>query len=473
MKMLLNGQWVDRDEKIDVIDPFDNSVVDTIPKATKQDVETALKAAVDGFEITKKMTVYDRAQILYKAAQIIADDLEEYAVIIAREGSKTIREARKEASRCVNTLIVSAEEAKRILGETIPFDSFPGGEKRRGYYYRFPIGVILAITPFNDPLNLVAHKLGPAIASGNSVILKPATVTPLSAIRLVEALLEAGLPPMAIQVVTGYGSEIGDPLVSDERVRMISFTGGVEAGKHIAKMAGIKKIGMELGSNSPVIVWKDADLELAVESCVSGAFWAAGQNCIGVQRLLIHSDIYDEFKAKFITLTKQYKIGDKLKEETDMGPMITETEARRVESWVNSAVEKGAVVLAGGKRSGALYEPTVLENVPPDATIHYEEVFGPTVNFYAIDDLDEAIKEANSLPYGLLAAIFTTNVDVAFKASYDLDCGGVMVNDSTDYRLDSMPFGGVKYSGLGREGLKFSLQEMTEPKVICFNLPNI
>ena len=308
MKMLLDGRWVDRDEKIDVLDPFDNSVIDTVPKGTKVDVEIALAAAAKGFEITKRMTVYDRAQILYKAAGIISDNLEDFATVIAREGSKTINEARKEASRCVNTLTCSAEEAKRILGETIPFDSFPGGEKRRGYYYRFPIGVVLAITPFNDPLNLVAHKLGPAIAAGNSVILKPATVTPLSAIKLVEALLEAGLPTTTIQVITGYGSEIGDPLVSDERVRMISFTGGVEAGKHIASIAGIKKIGMELGSDSPVIVWKDADLELAVESCVSGAFWAAGQNCIGVQRLLVHRDIYDEFKTKFVELTKQYKI---------------------------------------------------------------------------------------------------------------------------------------------------------------------
>jgi len=473
MKMLLDGRWVDRDEKIDVLDPFDNSVIDTVPRGTKADVEIALVAAAKGFEVTKRMTVYDRAQILYKAAGIISDNLEDYATVIAREGSKTINEARKEASRCVNTLTCSAEEAKRILGETIPFDSFPGGEKRRGYYYRFPIGVVLAITPFNDPLNLVAHKLGPAIAAGNSVILKPATVTPLSAIKLVEALLEAGLPPMAIQIITGYGSEIGDPLVSDERVRMISFTGGVEAGKHIASIAGIKKIGMELGSDSPVIVWKDADLELAVESCVSGAFWAAGQNCIGVQRLLVHRDIYDEFKTKFVKRTKLYKIGDKLKEETDMGPMITETEAKRVEKWVKEAVEKGAAVLTGGKREGALFEPTVLEKVPSNVTIHYEEVFGPTVNLYPVDDLDEAIRQANSLPYGLLAAIFTSNIDVAFKAAYELDCGGVMINDSTDYRLDSMPFGGVKYSGLGREGLKFSLQEMTEPKVVCFHLPGI
>jgi len=473
MKMLLDGQWVDRNEKIDVLDPFDNSVIDTVPNGTKKDVEIALTAAAKGFEITRRMTVYDRAQILYKAANIISGNLEDFATVIAREGSKTINEARKEASRCVNTLTCSAEEAKRILGETIPFDSFPGGEKRRGFYYRFPIGVVLAITPFNDPLNLVAHKLGPAIAAGNSVILKPATVTPLSAIKLVEALLEAGLPPKAIQVITGIGSKIGDPLVSDERVRMVSFTGGVEAGKHIASVAGIKKIGMELGSNSPVIVWKDADLKLAVESCVSGAFWAAGQNCIGVQRLLIHRDIYKQFKTDFVEQAKQYKIGDKLKEETNMGPMITEAEAIRVGKWVNEAVEKGATVLTGGKREGALFEPTVLEKVPSNATIHHEEVFGPTVNLYPVDDLDEAIKEANSLPYGLLAAIFTSNVDVAFKAAYELDCGGVMINDSTDYRLDSMPFGGVKYSGLGREGLKFSLQEMTEPKVVCFNLPGI
>jgi glyceraldehyde-3-phosphate dehydrogenase (NADP+) len=432
-----------------------------------------LAAAVKGFEISKRMTVYDRAQILFKTAKIIEDRLEDFAVVIAREGSKTITEARKEASRCVNTITCSAEEAKRILGETIPWDSFPGGEKRKGYYYRFPIGVVLAITPFNDPLNLVAHKLGPAVAAGNAVILKPATVTPLSAIMLVEAMLEAGLPPMAIQLITGQGSRIGDPLVSDDRVRMISFTGGVEAGKHIAARAGIKKIGMELGSDSPVIVWKDADMQLSVESCVSGAFWAAGQNCIGVQRLLVHKNIYDEFKNKFVELTGTYKIGDKMKDDTNMGPMITEDEAKRVEKWVNEAEGKGARVLIGGKREGALYEPTVLENVPKDVKVHCEEVFGPTVNLYPVDDLDATIKEANSLPYGLLAAVFTRDVEVAFKAAYELDCGGVMINDSTDYRLDSMPFGGVKYSGLGREGLKFSLQEMTEPKVVCFNLPGI
>ncbi len=471
--MLLAGEWVDREKKIEVCDPFDNSIIDSVPSATGQDVETALEASVRGFGVARKMSVFDRAQVLFKTAALVSENLEDFATTIAREGSKTIREARKEASRCVNTLMVSAEESKRIFGETIPFDSFPGGEKRQGYYYRFPIGVVLAITPFNDPLNLVAHKLGPAIAAGNSVILKPATLTPLSALKLAEVFLEAGLPPLVLQVITGYGSVIGDSLVRDERVRMISFTGGIAAGKRISRLAGIKKIGMELGSDSPVIVWEDADLKWAAESCVSGAFWAAGQNCIGVQRLYIHENIYQEFRDKFVRRTIKYKIGDKLNDETDMGPMITESEAKRVENWIKEAEKKGAKILAGGNRRDALVEPTVLENVPGDAAIHCEEVFGPTVNLYSVCGIDEAVKKANAMPFGLHAAIFTRNVDIAFKAAYELECGGVMINDSTDYRLDSMPFGGVKYSGLGREGIKFVLQEMTEPKVICFYLPEL
>lgn len=473
MKMFLAGEWVDRDKKIEVTDPFDNSLVDTVPAATQEDVEAALATAVKGYEVARRMTVYDRAQILYKTAKIVQDNQEEFAKIIAREGSKTIREARKEARRCGNTLIVSAEESKRLLGETIPFNSFPGGEKRRGYFERVPIGVVLAITPFNDPLNLVAHKLGPAVAAGNSVILKPATVTPLSGIKLVEAFIEAGLPPQVMQVLTGQGSVIGDPLVSDKRVRMISFTGGVEAGLHITKIAGLKKIGMELGSNSPCIVWKDADIPYAAETCVSGAFWAAGQNCIGVQRIYIQRDAYGEFRDRFVELTKKYKIGNKMLEETDMGPMITEGEAKRLEGWIHEAQKMGAKVLCGGGRKGALLEPTVLENVPEKATLHHEEVFGPTVNLYPVDTVEEALDKANSIEYGLHAACFSSNVDTAFKLACGLDAGGIMINDSTDYRLDSMPFGGIKNSGLGREGVKFSLQEMTEPKVYCWYLPGM
>ncbi len=473
MKMLLGDQWVDREKTIDVRDPFDNAVIDTVPAATAEDVETALAAASAARATARAMTTYERSQILLATADIVADNLEDFAETIAREGSKTIREARKEARRCVNTLTISGEEAKRLLGETIPFDSFPGGEQRRGHFERVPIGVVVAITPFNDPLNLVAHKLGPAIAGGNAVILKPATVTPLSALKLCEAFMEAGLPPGVLQCLTGHGAVIGDPLVSDKRVRMVSFTGGLEAGERIVSRAGLKKIGMELGSNSPVIVWHDADIEWAAETCVSGAFWAAGQNCIGVQRIYIHRDVYDRFKELVVTHTWAYTIGDKMDEATDMGPMINEGEAKRVERWVAEAVEKGAAVLAGGNRKGALMEPTVLENVPKNATIHFQEVFGPAVNLYPVDDLDEAIAEANSVDYGLHAAGFSNDVTICHRMIEGLDAGSVLINDSTDYRLDSMPFGGIKSSGLGREGIRFSLQEMTEPKVVCWYLPGL
>jgi glyceraldehyde-3-phosphate dehydrogenase (NADP+) len=468
MKILIDSKWVDRDEKIGVFDPFDNSLIDHIPRANRDDVHHVLEAAEKGCRIARNLTIYERSQILYRSADILTERGEAFARLLARESSKTIREARKEVSRCVNTLRVSGEETKRIHGETIAFDSFPGGENRKGYYYRFPIGIILAITPFNDPLNLVAHKLGPAFAGGNSVILKPATVTPLSAIKLAEVMLESGLPPQVLQIITGHGVEIGESLIKDGRIQMMSFTGGITAGKKIVSIAGIKKLGMELGSNSPVIVWNDCDLDWAVQSCVSGAFWAAGQNCIGVQRIYIHQMVYDEFKEKFIQRTERLKVGDKMSEETDMGPMITATEAMRVENWIKDAIASGATLLCGGRRSNALLTPTVLENVPKDCRIYCEEVFGPVVSLFPIDDFDDAIKEANRLEYGLHAAVFTRDVNRAFKAAYEIECGGVMINDSTDYRLDSMPFGGVKNSGLGREGVKFALQEMTEPKVICF-----
>ncbi len=473
MKMLLADSWVDREKTIDVRDPFDNSLIDTVPAADADDVEIAMAAADAARATARSLSTFERSQILLATADIVAENLEEFAETIAREGSKTISEARGEARRTVNTLTISGEEAKRLLGETIPFDSFPGGEQRRGHFERVPIGVVVAITPFNDPLNLVAHKLGPAIAGGNAVILKPATVTPLSALKLCEAFMEAGLPPGILQCLTGHGAVLGDALVSDKRVRMVSFTGGLEAGERIVSKAGLKKIGMELGSNSPVIVWHDADIEWAAETCVSGAFWAAGQNCIGVQRIYIHRDVYDHFKEIFVKQTNAYTIGDKMNEATDMGPMINEGEAKRVERWVTEAVDKGATVLTGGSRTGALMEPTVLENVPSNATIHYQEVFGPAVNLYPVDDLDQALDEANSVDYGLHAAGFSNDVTTCHRMIEGLDAGSVLINDSTDYRLDSMPFGGVKSSGLGREGIRFSLAEMTEPKVVCWYLPGL
>lgn len=473
MKMLIGGKWLDKKERIDVVDPYDYSVVDTVPEGDENDVEKALFAASEGAKLAGATPVHERTAILKRVADILEEKREDFAQIIAREGSKTIKEARGESFRCWNTITISAEEAKRIVGETLPFDSVAGSENRKGYWYRMPIGVILAITPFNDPLNLVAHKLGPAIAGGNSVVLKPATVTPLSALMLAEAFQEAGLSPGVLNVVTGYGDKIGDKLVADKRVRMISFTGGGEAGLHITKVAGLKKIGMELGSNSPTIVMADADFEPAVATCVSGAFWACGQNCIGVQRLYVQKPIYDKFRDAFVACAEKYKVGPKLEEDCDMGPVITKGEAERIEGWIEEAKKSGAKLLCGGKRggpAGTVIEPTVFEGMPESAKLHCQEVFGPVVNLYPFDKLESAIDAANSLDFGLHAAILTTSLQSAFQAAYGLECGGVMVNDSTDYRIDLMPFGGVKMSGLGREGIKFSLQEMTEPKVVCFNL---
>jgi glyceraldehyde-3-phosphate dehydrogenase (NADP+) len=470
MKMIIGGEWVARKETIDVVNPYDGRVIDTVPRGTPKDVDVALAAAAEGYEINRNLPVHKRITILKKACELMQERYDDLAKTIATEGSKTINEARKEVGRAINTMAISAEEARRLNGETIPFDSAPGSENRVGYYYRFPIGIIAAITPFNDPLNLVAHKVGPAIAGGNSVVVKPATVTPLSALKLAECLLDAGLPGPIISVVTGHGGEIGDALVSDKRVRMVSFTGGVEAGERIAKTAGIKKIGMELGSNSPVIVLDDCDLENAVESCVSGAFWAVGQNCIGVQRIYIHDTIYKEFRDRFVARTKKYKTGYQLDEDTDMGPMINDAEAARVMEWIEDARAKGASVLTGGERRGTLVQPTVLENVPATARLDCQEVFGPVVSLYPVKGLEEAVAKSNAVDYGLHGAIFTRDLNNAFYAIRKMDVGGIIVNDSTDYRVDLMPFGGIKQSGLGREGIKFALQEMTEPKMVCFNL---
>ena len=468
--MLLNGEWVDRSQKIEVRNPQDNSLVDTVPRATAVDMEAAIEAAVAGFERARAMPVHKRMAILQKTADILAEKHEEYARVIAQEGIKTIREARKEVTRCIQTIRISAEEARRLNGETIPFDQMPGSENRMGYYSREPIGVIGAITPFNDPLNLVAHKVGPGLAGGNAVIVKPDTKTPLSALWLARAIHDAGIPPGVLQVITGPGREIGDLLVTDPRVRMISFTGGLSTGEAIMRKMGLKKVGMELGSNCPVIVMDDAELEQAVAANVSGAFWAAGQNCLHVQRLIVQDGIYNEFKQRFVTKAEAYRVGDKLDEATDMGPLINETAAKNVENMVNEAVAAGATVLTGGTREGTFYDPTVLENVPDSVPLACEEIYGPVTVLYRFSELEEAIERANEVNYGLQAGIFTRDVQTAFRAAARLECGGVMINDSTDYRIDAMPFGGVKGSGLGREGIKFALQEMTEPKLVCFNL---
>ena len=469
-KMLLAGEWVSGEEVIDVINPQNNEIIAQVPSASKEDAQLAIKEGIKGAAIASQLSTFERMGILNNAANWIEERQEIFATTIALEGSKTIREARKEVSRCIQTIRISAEEARRLHGETIPFDQMPGNENRVGYYYRFPIGLVVAITPFNDPLNLVAHKLGPAIAAGNAIIIKPATVTPLSALLLAQAFEEAGLPKKVLSVITGHSWEIGDALVSDPAVRMVSFTGGVEAGKIISTKAPLKKMSMELGSNSPCIVLNDANIKEAVDAIVSGAFWAAGQNCLGVQRVYIQEEVYESFKTEFVNRTLQYRIGDKLDELTDMGPLITEKEATRIETLVNEAVLQGAEILCGGTRNGAFYTPTVLTNVRSDSKVAQEEIFGPVVILDCFDHLNDAIEKSNAVPYGLQAGIFTKNLDKAFQAIGQMEVGGIMINDSSDFRIDAMPFGGVKQSGIGREGVSFSIQEMTELKVVCFKL---
>jgi len=470
MRMFVSGTWVDRDEKIEVRDPQDGALIDTVPSASLEDIDLLLASAEDGRRIARQMPAHQRMDILNDAAARIDAAHEEFARTIALEGIKTIREARKEVSRAVTTLKISAEEARRLTGETIRFDQVAASERRLGYFTREPVGIIAAITPYNDPLNLVAHKVGPAIAAGNAVVVKPDSRTPLSALMLARALQEAGVPSGVVQVITGQGREVGNALVRDPRVRMVSFTGGAAVGAEIMRHVGIKRVALELGSNCPVIVMPDADLDLAVTANVSGAYWAAGQNCLHVQRLFVHEKIFDEFSSRFVQGARSYTVGPKLNEETDMGPLINERHAENVERLVAEAVAAGARLLTGGERSGNFFSPTVLENLPASCSLAREEIYGPVTVLYRFSSLDDAIAQANNVDYGLQAAIFTRDLEIAHRAIAGLDVGGVMVNDSTDYRIDAMPFGGVKGSGLGREGVRSAVLEMTEPKVVCFNL---
>ncbi|HSL24521.1 MAG TPA: aldehyde dehydrogenase family protein [Vicinamibacterales bacterium] len=453
---------------IEVRNAYSGEVAGTVPDATVEEVDRAVGAAAAA--ALADWPSHERYDVLMRAAALVDRHADDYAGTIAREGSKAIREARREPPRAANILRLSAEEGRRLAGETLPFDSRVGSENRAGYFFRVPLGVIAAITPFNDPLAIAAHKIGPALAAGNAVVLKPASLTPLSAVRLAGHLREAGLPDGRLAVITGRGSAIGDALVSDRRVRMVAFTGGIETGERITRLTGIKKLMMELGSNSPVIVNADADLAKAVPAIAAGAFAQAGQNCLGVQRVFGLQPVYERFRDAFVAHVRTLNAGASTDDRTDVCPMITEAQAARVEAWVEEARAGGARVLAGGRRDRALVWPTVLENVPAGARVDRQEVYGPVVSLCPVGTLDEAIARANDVEYGIHAAIFTESLRDAFEAVRRLQAGAVIVNDSTDYRLDVMPFGGTKLSGIGREGIRHSLLEMTEPRVVCLNL---
>jgi len=470
VRIFLEGKWVDRPQKIEVRNPYDNSVIDTVPKADKNDVERALSFAERGAKVMAKLSGYERWRILRKAADLMAARNEELGRTISTEEGKIIAEGRGEASRAVETMMGSAEEAKRLHGETIPLDGDPGGAKKLGFTLRVPCGVVVAISPFNFPLNLVCHKVGPALAAGNSVIVKPATDTPLSALKLTEILLEAGLPPEGIQCITGSGGDIGDVLVSDRRVRKITFTGSREIGERICRMAGLKKVTMELGSNSPLIIMPDADIDRVAAAVVATGYGNAGQTCISTQRVLTAGKVYSDFLSVLGPKVQALSTGNQLDEQTKVGPMIREGDAVRVDEWVWEAVGGGARVVAGGSRRGAIYSPTVVADVKPEMRISRDELFGPAVAVTPFNSIDEAIALANDTVYGLSAGIFTENVEWAMRFAREVESGNLHVNWGPQWRADLMPYGGLKDSGFGKEGPRYAVEEMTELKMVVFHL---
>jgi glyceraldehyde-3-phosphate dehydrogenase (NADP+) len=472
MKNFIAAQWVDKPKKIEVRNPFDNSVIDTVPRADAADLTKALAFAERGAKVMAKLTAYERWKILRKAADLMAARNDEFGQMISKEEGKIIAEGRGEASRAVETMMGSAEEAKRLHGETVPLDADPTGSKKLGFTLRVPCGVVAAIAPFNFPLNLVCHKVGPALAAGNTVIVKPASDTPLSAIKLTEVLLEAGLPPEGIQCITGPGGEIGDALVADRRVRKVTFTGSREVGDRICRTAGIKKVTMELGSNSPVIVMPDADLEKVGAVLAMTGYGNAGQTCISTQRVLAAKNIYSDFLGVLKPKVEALTTGNQLDEKSKVGPMVKESEAVRVDEWISEAVEGGARLVAGGGRRGAFYMPAVVADVHPDMRISRDELFGPAVAVTPFETIDEAIALANDSVYGLAAGIFTESVEWAMKFAREAEAGNLHVNWGSQWRVDLMPYGGLKDSGFGKEGPRYAVEEMTELKMVVFHLNN-
>lgn len=467
--LYLGGEWLHTADTIPVMHKYSGEVIAHIARAQKKHVTDAVTIAEKTFK-SSALTPVDRYNILLKAAVITEIRREELELSLAREVGKTLKDAKGEIDRVINTLRLSAEEAKRITGEMVPLHATPGSENRLGFAIRVPKGVIGAITPFNYPLLLSTHKIAPAIAAGNTVVLKPATSTPISSFQLVEILEEAGLPKGHINIVTGAGSEVGDWLLEDERIAMYTFTGSAEVGKRIKERSGLRPVSLELGNNSPNIVHSDADLEQAAKMISTRSFHNAGQACIAVQRILVQEDVVAEFTEKYLDFVNRLVVGDPEDPATDVGPMITEKEAIRTERWIEEAVSQGAKILCGGKRAGAVIYPTVLSETTPEMKVNCMEVFAPVVTIIPYKTIEEAFEVSNNSSYGLQAGIFTTNLHIAFQAARTLEYGGVIVNDVSTYRNDVMPYGGVKNSGLGKEGPRYAIEEMTELRMVVLNL---
>lgn len=466
---LVDGKWMEAGDPVEVRAPYDGSVIARVFQGGREHAEAAIAAAVKAFGTTRRLPAFERQRVLRRVAENIGERKEEFARTLAQEAGKPIKAARTEVGRAIFTFNVAAEESTRIYGEYLPLDWQESTAGRWGIVRRFPLGPIAGITPFNFPLNLVAHKVAPAIACGCTMVLKPAPQTPLSALLLAEAIQQAGWPDGALNVLP-LSNEDASSLVTDERLKLISFTGSAAVGWDIKRRAGKKKVILELGGNAGVIVHSDADLAYAAERCVAGGFAYAGQTCISVQRILVERSVCGKFTELLLAGVKKLQTGDPLQESTDLGPLIRESDAVRASDWVQEAVRSGARLLCGGHRNGPLLEPTVLTGTRAEMKVNCQEIFAPVVTVEPYDDFLEACRQINNSPYGLQTGIFTRDAKLLFNAYEELEVGAVIAGDVPTFRIDHMPYGGIKDSGLGREGLRYAIEEMTESKLLVMNL---
>lgn len=469
MDMLINGEHVSDMDREDVINPYNGEIIDSVPIAHLNNVDKAIKAANDAKELLQEMSAFKISNKLYAVCEKLKENKEEFAQLLTKEVGKPINESYVELDRSIETLKLAAEEAKRIYGESVPLDAGLNGKGFFAFTQKLPLGVVAAITPFNYPLNLTIHKIAPAIAAKNTVIIKPPTDAPLTVMKFAE-LVNEEFPAGVINTITGYGSEVGDALVASDDVDKISFTGSVTTGLMIAQRAGMKKVTLELGGNDPLIVLDDATVDAAVKGVINGAYLNAGQVCMGVKRIIVQEGIYEEFKEKLVEETSKIIIGDPTSKDTQLGTLISQKAAKQVEETVNNAVDMGAEILIGGKRDGAFFEATVIDSVTPDMDLVRSETFGPIAPLIKVKTLDEAIQIANDTEYGLQAGVFTENYRDALRCANEIEAGAVFVNKQSTFRTDNMPFGGFKNSGCGKEGIKYAVEEMTKTKLIGLNL---
>ena len=465
--LFIDGKPVRGGAPLEVRNKYTGDLLAAVATARREDVDAAIDAAERACRPMAALPAFRRAEILARASVLIQQRREEFARTIAAEAGKALKYARAEVDRGAQTFLIAAEEAKRIAGETVPLDAVPAGEGYFGFFLRRPVGVVVAIAPFNFPLNLVAHKVAPALAAGNAVVLKPASSTPITSVKLCEVLAQAGLPAGGLNLVVGGGSTVGEWLVTDPRVAMVTFTGSPAVGRRITAVAGIKKITLELGNTSPVIIATDADLDVAAKRCAVGAFYNSGQVCLSVQRIYCQRQVYEPFRDLFVKATSAMVVGDPLDETVDVGPMIDEGEAARIENWVEEARGAGAQVLTGAKRAGAVYWPTVLTGVDASMKVVAEEAFAPVASIISTDDFESALGQADATAYGLQASVFTRDIDRVFRAISRLNFGGIVVNDAPVFRADHMPYGGNRQSGIGREGVRYAIEEMTNIQMVA------